>query len=168
MAKRTHDLSSMKALQRQSHKLQNAFEDSFWSKHCSFQMNFRIPRMFHVFWYSANVAPIGSVATANRSTFEMSFPGQHTLPPNCLARAGSIPITEVTQVFGHMGDTSWHLEAFPKCLGEKLSPPLARAGSRDFPSNNFQYHFAKRPSSGVSTESGEVHYPSSTRARQRL
>ena len=44
---------------------------------------------------------------------------------------------EVRQVFGHMGDTSWHLEAFPKCLGEKLSPPLARAGSRDFPEEEF-------------------------------
>ena len=69
---------------------------------------------------------------------------------------------------GHKGDTSWHLETFPKCLGKKPSPPLARDGLRDFPSNNFQHHFAKCPSSGLSTESGEVHYPSSTRARQRL
>ena len=49
LAQRTHDLSSMQALPRQSHKLQNAFEDSFWSKHCSFQMNFRIPRLLYVF-----------------------------------------------------------------------------------------------------------------------
>ena len=51
VAQRTHDLSSMQALPRQSHKLQNAFEDSFWSKHCSFQMNFRIPRLLYVFLY---------------------------------------------------------------------------------------------------------------------
>ena len=51
LVKRTHDLSSMQALPRQSHKLQNAFEDSFWSKHCSFQMNFRITRLLYVFLY---------------------------------------------------------------------------------------------------------------------
>ena len=33
---------------------------------------------------------------------------------------------------GYKGDTSWHLEAFPKCLGKKPSPPLARDGLRDF------------------------------------
>ena len=69
--------------------------------------------------------------------FELSFRGQHTLPPNYVARAGSIPTTEVTQVFGHMGDTSWHLGAFPKCPGKKPSPPLARSGSRDFPEEEF-------------------------------
>ena len=34
---------------------------------------------------------------------------------------------------GYKGDTSWHLEAFPKCLGKKPSPPLARDWLRDFP-----------------------------------
>ncbi len=38
---------------------------------------------------------------------------------------------------GHRGDRSWHLGAFPKCLGKKPLPPLARAGSRDFPEEEF-------------------------------
>ena len=38
---------------------------------------------------------------------------------------------------GHKGDTSWNLETFPKCLGKKPSPPLARSRSRDFPEEEF-------------------------------
>ena len=46
---------------------------------------------------------------------------------------------------GHKGDTSWHLEAFPKCLGKKPSPPLARDGLRDFPEEEFSPSLREAP-----------------------
>ncbi len=62
-----------------------------------------------------------------------------------LLHSRSIPITKVTQVFGHMGDRSWNLEAFPKCLGKKPSPPLARSRSRDFPEEEFSSSLREVP-----------------------
>jgi len=36
-----------------------------------------------------------------------------------------------------MGERSWNLGAFPKCLGKKPSHPPARAELRDFPEEEF-------------------------------
>ncbi len=59
---------------------------------------------------------------------------------------------------GHRGDRSWYLGAFSKALKTNPRLHLREPGREIFLRKNFYYHFAKRPSSGVSTESGEVHY----------
>ena len=59
---------------------------------------------------------------------------------------------------GHRGDRSWHLGAFPKCLGKNPRFHLRELDREIFLRKNFHHHFAKCPSSGVSTESREIHY----------
>ena len=63
-------------------------------------------------------------------------------------RARSIPVTKVTRrgIWKH----------FLNALERNPRLHLREMGCEIFPSKNFHHHFAKCPSSGVSTESGEV------------